>query len=317
VATRNRACETRAAIEAALTDGRLVRSWPMRGTLHLTVADDLRPLLAVSAQRSLAASRARRAQLGLTEEDLARGRALTEELLAGGNALPRAELMAAIADRGLDTSGQRAAHLLLFLSLTGVTCLGPMRGRQHAIVLLDEWVPGAAPDRAEALRDLTVRYARSHGPVTSADLAWWAGIPKTEATASLSAAADVLDEVDTEQGPMWLAPDSPGADPAHVAEASAAVRLLPPFDELLLGYTDRAANLEPAFAQQVAPGANGLFRPIVALGGRVLGTWRMERGRAPRIEFAPFTPDAFAAALDPAAALAAESAAHLHFAATR
>src|SRR4051794_4049001 len=72
VAARDRADETRADIERALTDGRLVRSWPMRGTLHLTAAEDLRPLLTVSAPRSLAASRGRRAQLGLTEEDLAR-----------------------------------------------------------------------------------------------------------------------------------------------------------------------------------------------------------------------------------------------------
>jgi hypothetical protein len=318
VAARDRADETRADIERALTDGRLVRSWPMRGTLHLTAAEDLRPLLTVSAPRSLAASRGRRAQLGLTEEDLARGRELTEQLLAGGNALPRAELMAAITERGLDTSGQRAAHLLLFLSLTGVTCLGPMRGRQHAVVLLDEWLPGVAPERAEALRELTVRYVCGHGPVTAADLAWWAGIPKTEAAASLAAATDALEEVETEQGPMWLAPDSPGADPLRVGEAAATVRLLPPFDELLLGYTDRAGALEPGFAEQVAPGANGLFRPIITRGGRVLGTWRVERSRPPRVELDPFDPAAFLASIAGAEpALEAESASHLRFAAAR
>lgn len=313
VALRDRAGETRAAIEAALSDGRLVRSWPLRGTLHLTAAADLRPLLAVSAARTIAATRGRRAQLGLTDADLDRSNELAREALAGGRALRRPDLMAEFTAHRLDTTGQRAAHLLLHLSLTGVTCLGPTVGRAQAIVLLDDWVPGAAPDRDAVLPALAARYVASHGPVQVSDLAWWAGIPRGEAARALAQAGDRVAEVPTEAGPMWIADDSPAADPAAVRAASSALRLLPPFDELLLGYTDRGAGLDPAFADRVSPGANGVFRPIVSDGGRIVGTWRVQRTRPPAVipdGFAPL-PDARRPAFDAAAA------AHLRFAATR
>src|SRR3954470_16752175 len=196
VAVRDRAQETRADLEAALSGGAVVRSWPMRGTLHLTTPRDLRLLLAITSTRAVGAARGRRAQLGLETPDLERGRQLALELLAGRRALTRADLMAAIAERGLDTSGQRAAHLLGWLSQNGVTCLGPMVGKQQGIVLLDEWAPGIAPDREDALREATVRYVRGHGPVTVPDLAWWLGIPKTAASRALLEVADELEQVE-------------------------------------------------------------------------------------------------------------------------
>ncbi|BDZ46597.1 winged helix DNA-binding domain-containing protein [Naasia aerilata] len=313
IALRDRAGETRADLEAALATGAIVRSWPMRGTLHLTTPDDLRMLLTVSAERTIAGTRGRRAQLGLTEEDLRRGEDLTVELLGGGRALRRPELMAELTLRGLDTTGQRAAHLLLYLSLLGVTCLGPMDGKQQAIVLLDEWAPGSAPDRLSALNQLAVRYTRSHGPITPADLAWWAGITKTEATATLRNAGGAVREIATELGPMWLAPDSPAANAPTALAAADVVRLLPPFDELLLGYTDRSANLDPAYWDRVAPGANGLFRPILSVGGRVLATWRVDGAREKSVAVDAFDglPQERSAELETAAAE------HLRFAATR
>ena len=313
VAVRDRADEIRADLEAVLGAGEIVRSWPMRGTLHLTTPADLRMLLAITSTRAVAAARGRRTQLGLEEADLFRGRDLVVDLLAGGAARTRTDLMAAVTERGLDTTGQRAAHLLGWLSQTGVTCLGPMIGKQQGVVLLDEWAPGSAPEREDALHEATLRYVRGHGPVTALDLAWWLGLTKTEAVRALAEAAPELAEVQTKTGPMWFDPDSAAGDPAAVAAAKEAVRLLPPFDELLLGYTDRAASLDPAFTDRVTPGSNGLFRPIVSIGGRVEGLWRVERSRPPRVELDPFTriPPQWFASVD----AAGES--HLRFAAKR
>src|SRR3954454_17983917 len=80
VAVRDRARETRADLEAALDTGAVVRSWPMRGTLHLTTPRDLRLLLAITATRAVGAARGRRAQLGLEGAELERGRQLALEL---------------------------------------------------------------------------------------------------------------------------------------------------------------------------------------------------------------------------------------------
>lgn len=192
LALRGRSGETVADIHAALDGARIVRSWPLRGTLQITAAEDLRLLLAVSAERTIRATRTRRAQLGLEAEDLMHAEALALRLLADRRPMQRTQLMAAFDADGLDTSGQRGSHLLLHLALTRVVCFGPLEGRQHTVVLLDDWVPGPDPDRSGALRVLAPRYFTSHGPASVGDLAWWAGITTTEAAAATAEAAGGL-----------------------------------------------------------------------------------------------------------------------------
>jgi len=46
-------------VEVALDDGEIVRTWPMRGTLHLLAADDLGWMLGLLASRALTALTAR------------------------------------------------------------------------------------------------------------------------------------------------------------------------------------------------------------------------------------------------------------------
>ena len=76
---------------------------------------------------------------------------------------------------------------------------------------------------------------------------------------------------------------------ARAREAAEGVLLLPGFDELLLGYGDRTAVLDPAFAERVVPGRNGMFRATVVSAGRVAGTWRDAGSGARRtLEAEPF-----------------------------
>lgn len=80
--------------------------------------------------------------------------------------------------------------------------------------------------------------------------------------------------------------------------------LLPGFDEYLLGYADRSAQLDPVHADRVVPGGNGIFLPMAVLRGRVVGAWtRTERSRDVRVTLTPFEP------LDAAAVRALEAAA--------
>ena len=64
------------------------------------------------------------------------------------------------------------------------------------------------------------------------------------------------------------------------------MRLLPAFDGILLGHRDRALTVRPEHARAVLPGG-GILRPTVLAGGRVEGTWRLQRGTP---EVAPFDP---------------------------
>lgn len=56
--------------------------------------------------------------------------------------------------------------------------------------------------------------------------------------------------------------------------ASPTAYLLPGFDEYLLGYKDRSVVLDPTHATKVVPGGNGIFKPIIVIDGRVVGTWK-------------------------------------------
>jgi hypothetical protein len=52
-----------------------------------------------------------------------------------------------------------------------------------------------------------------------------------------------------------------------------AVWALPGFDEFMLGYKDRALQIDPAHFEAVVPGGNGVFRATLVRGGRVIATW--------------------------------------------
>ena len=77
---------------------------------------------------------------------------------------------------------------------------------------------------------------------------------------------------------------------AACREEAGGVFLLPGFDEFVLGYADRGAVLDPAFADRIVPGGNGMFRATVVGDGRIVGTWRRAgRGAARSVEAEPFT----------------------------
>jgi Winged helix DNA-binding domain len=281
---------TRAGVEAALDAGDVVRSWPMRGTLHLVAAEDLGWLLELCGPRVLAGAAKRRERLELTETDTERAREVAIEALTGGGRLPRAGLLEVLEKGGVATTGQRGYHLLWYLAQTGTLCLGPTDGREQLFVLTDEWI--RAPrrlDRDEALAELALRFFRGHGPATVADLARWAGLGLTDVRAGLAQVRDRLAVLDVDGTEHLLDPEVPGLLDACRAEA-AGLFLLPGFDEFVLGYGDRSAVLDPEFFERIVPGGNGMFRPTVVHGGRVVGTWsRVGSGARRRIVAEPFT----------------------------
>jgi hypothetical protein len=268
-------------VEVAMDDGAIVRTWPMRGTLHLLAADDLRWMLELLASRALTAQTARWAQLGLTESDAERARDLVAAALAGGGRMRRADLLTTIDDGGVSTTGQRGYHLLGYLARTGTVCLGPTDGAgDQLFVLIDDWVPaGPRPAREEALGELALRFFLGHGPATVHDLA----------RAGLAVVRPQLAALDVDGVEHLLDPEVPDRLAAGRAEAEDVV-LLPGFDEFVLGYRDRSTILAAEFAERIVPGNNGMFRPTVVLGGQVIGTWQWRGRGAKRIVAAtPFT----------------------------
>lgn len=281
---------SRAEIEAALDAGTVVRSWPMRGTLHLTAADDLSWMLEALNARLPAARSARWAQLELTDAIAAHAAEVVVEALSGGRRAGRRQLLATMAENGIDIAGQRGPHLLGFLSRTGTVCLGPRDDGEQQFVLLAEWVPQPRRlDREAALAELALRFFRGHGPATVKDLVRWAGIRVTEARAALAAVRSELAAVAVDGGEQLMDPATPDLLADHRTLACGTF-LLPGFDEFVLGYGDRSAVLDPEHFERIVPGGNGMFRPTVVHRGRIVGTWGSSgRGANRTVVATPFT----------------------------
>ena len=103
---------TLADVNAALEKREVVRTWPMRGTVHLIPAEDAHWMLELMGTRTLAGAAARRDVIGLSHEAAERGVEVIAAALAGGKRLTRAECLRALADGGVDVPGQQALRLL-------------------------------------------------------------------------------------------------------------------------------------------------------------------------------------------------------------
>jgi hypothetical protein len=264
---------TESTIEQAIADGSIVRTWPMRGTLHFVAPADVRWMLQLLASRVVAANRARlERDYGLDETMLKRARKVVEKALRGGQPMARGDLYAALDAGGIGNERMRGPDVTGWLAQQGVICGGPRAGRQPTFVLLDAWVAPTPPKtRDEALHALALRYFRSHGPATAQDLAWWSGLTVRDAQLAAALAESELQVLDV-AGKRYLHGDTAEPTPAG------GVHLLAPFDEYLVGYRDRSAAVEPALTRQVI-GINGLVNASVLVDGKVVGTWKRVLGR--------------------------------------
>ena len=278
-------------MERALTDRAVVRTWPMRGTLHLVAAEDVRWLLRLLAPRVAARNAAWLGRLGLGAEAIARSRRALADALRGGGCLTRGEVYRELqrTEALAHTSGHRGVLTLWLLAQEGLVCLGPRRGKQPTFVLLDDWV---APSRdrmpEDPVRELAERYFASHGPATVRDLAWWSGLRASEAEEAVRAAG--LEEVELSGSRYWVATSGKSRSAAAPPSPDDAL-LLPAFDEYSVAYRDRGAIIEPRFAGGAPGSIPALFCPKIVLGGMVVGTWKRELRRDEvRVRLAPFAP---------------------------
>jgi hypothetical protein len=242
----------------------------MRGTLHFVAPEDVHWLLALLTPRIITRAARRHQQLELDEATFARSEALFSEALQEYQCLTRKEMMAVLEQGGISTKGQRGYHLLWRAGQRGLICFGPRQGKQETFVLLEAWLPaGKSLSREESLAELAQRYFAGHGPATIHDFMWWSGLPAAEARAGLEMVKGQLVGEEFEGQTYWFSPSSSVPD-----ATSPTTHLLPSFDEYLLGYKDRRAVLDPADAQKVVPGANGIFKPIIVSDDRVVGIWQ-------------------------------------------
>lgn len=257
----------------------IVRTWCMRGTLHLLAAQDTGWLLPLLGPLFIRSNRGRRLELGLDDDTAERGVRLLRDALAAHGSLTRAEIVEQLARRGLTLAGQARPHLLGLAAAQGVICYGPARGREPTYVLLEQWIkPGHALPAPKASAELAGRYLAAYAPAAPQDFAGWSGLSLAAARSAWQQTADQLLEVRIGESPAWML-RAQAAWLDDPAPAGPVVRLLPAFDTLWLGYRSRAVMLAPEHARRIVPGG-GVLHPALLVDGKAAGTWRIRRRRA-------------------------------------
>jgi hypothetical protein len=265
---------TEAGVEAAESRRAIVRTWPMRGTLHFVAAADVRWMTQLLAPRVLARNAARiKREVGVDAAVVARCREVLARELEGGRRLERGALYQALEARRIRTDNSRGLHILGWLAMEGTLCLAGRSGKQHTFALLDEWIPQTPRlAREAALAELAARYFTSHGPATLPDFMWWAGITVKDARAAVDAARPRLaSEIIGQREYYWSA----RSRKRFHGTASPRVKLLPAFDEYTVAYEDRSLLLADAKKMD----GMGLLGNVVVADGIVIGNWKRSLAR--------------------------------------
>ncbi|HEU5121900.1 MAG TPA: winged helix DNA-binding domain-containing protein [Candidatus Saccharimonadales bacterium] len=272
-------------VEAAITKGEIIRTWPMRGTLHFVAAEDARWMIELLAPRASQKSATRRKHLDITDEVIAKSKQILHDALKGKKHLSRPDIFSLLNNAGVASADQRGVHILHYLAEQAFICFGPHIGKQPSFVLFNEWVaPTPKLTKDEALGRLAERYFTSHGPASELDFTNWSGLTLTDVRRSIDIASTSLATFEAHNKTYWMSVTQPEPDVSSLF-------LLPGFDEFILGYRDRSDILAPEYANAIVPGGNGMFLPTLIIDGRVAGTWkRIITRNSVQLQLIPFTP---------------------------
>lgn len=279
---------------ALWTDRTLVKTWLMRGTLHLARSGDL-PLYTAAMSRRWIQTRPSWLKFWhVTENEIW---ALIDEIAAALNGSPmtREELIAAVAKgkpaRVLEALRSGWGGMLKPAARNGWLCFGPNRGQSVTFVHPRRWLMSwedADPDHA--LTEVARRYLRAYGPATKVDFArWWGAWPGVGVAAWKGLGPDLATVSVEGMSLQMLRNDLESMRDAKLDEA---VQLLPPFDPYILGHATRDHLFERVHLPKVSRTA-GWISAVVLVNGEVVGTWTHKLARTHlHITVASFRPPA-------------------------
>ena len=254
-------------IEKAISDRKIIRTWPMRGTLHFVPARDAAWMLELMTPRIIKKNLIYYKKLDLNEKIFNNSKDIFINELQKEKILTRIEMYQALENNGVNISGQRGYHILVYLAQKGVICFGVKQKKQHTFVLLDSWVPDSRRlNREEALAEITKRYFTSRGPATLQDFMWWSGI----------AALDAAEGVELNKSEI-LAEKINGQIYYMTEEISnhkhIEAHLLAPYDEYFIAYKDRSAAIDSKMLEKINL---ALTNSPLIINGLAAGIWKHE-----------------------------------------
>lgn len=274
----------RQAVQRSLWEDRtLVKTWAMRGTLHLLPADELptwHAALGVSP-RYLKPKQWQK-YFGITLEQLDRlteavataldGRLMTREALGR-----EVERLTGIHGFGSKIAESSWGTVLRPAAFAGHLCFGPSLGQRVRFTRPDTWLGASLPkvDPQNATAAITRRFLAAYGPATYHDLArWWNGGGVSTARQWIAALGDEVTAVELDGQRAWML--MADAQEARELPPIRSVRLLPGFDQYVVAASYHAESLLPGNLRQRVYRPQGWLSPVLLVNGRMLGTWRHE-----------------------------------------
>ena len=262
---------TKKAVEEAIIEKKIIRTWPMRGTLHFVVPDQARWLLNLSKERMRQKSKSRMKELGIDDNLIEYCKGIFIEELKDESLRTRQELFALLEKEGIGTKDQRGYHILWQIAQDRLISMGPVAEKKQFFMLLKNVSPNLSEvPREEALGKLAGRYFTSRGPATVYEFSWWAGLFVEDARTGIEIIRDNLTSKVSGEKEFWVS----GIEEEVKIDHEPKVRFLPSFDEYLIGYKDRSEVLKNELIGEVIPSKNGMLSPIIVVDGKVTGIWK-------------------------------------------
>lgn len=256
----------------------VVKTWLMRGTLHLVTTEDY-PIY--QAALSTLTHYRRNSWLnyhGVTLDELeAILTAVHDNLTATGMTRDRLAYVVSQQTRNpklqeLLLSGWGA--LLKPAAFLGYLCYGPDYGQNITFVSPRAWIGDWEPvDPQAALAEAGRRYLKAYGPATTDDFSRWLGLTPAQAR-NVFEGLDTT-PVDVEGHQALVLTETLG--PMAAQEAVECVRLLPFFDPYTVALSKQRHILMDMQYEKRVFRPQGWIAPVVLVDGLIVGVWEHKR----------------------------------------
>ncbi|MFM2284694.1 MAG: hypothetical protein RLZZ543_191 [Bacteroidota bacterium] len=251
-------------INQALEKKKIIRTWSLRGTLHMMRREDVSWLVDLVGPLYNARQKGTLTKAGFSEEDLEKSiRALRQHLVNGP--ISRKEIYEIHRSMGISVEGLRGGFLMYHAGMKGLIC--PIGHEEGMYDLQERWVGSDVERPSNGEEELARRYFQSHGPATIEDFCHWSSLTKTAAKKAIENLSN-LNHYSCNGKSYFALGDLEGEFPQMPI-----VHLLAGFDEYILGYKDRTLVLREDIFHRVVS-VNGIFRPTVLIHGEVAGIWK-------------------------------------------
>lgn len=270
-------------VQTALWQDRaLVKTWMLRGTLHLLTAADF-PLY-IGALSTLRHYRRASWQkyFGVSLDEL---EAIHEALrkVLSDTGITREQLADEIAThtklpRLREHLRSGWGMLLKPAAFQGLLSFGPSEGQNVTFVQPRRWIGQWTPVAPEAaLPEASRRFLSTYGPATADEFARWFGFELSDAKRIFRTLGDEIAEVEVE-GWKALALAS-SLEPMSKQKPASSVRLLPHFDPYTIAVARHSQYLMPEAHKSRVYRPQGWISPVVLVNGSIAGVWEQDKKR--------------------------------------